>query len=118
MTETVAEAVPRTPLVVMEGEPEALTLGLWELEPLTEGHCEGVCEAQCVALLLKVPLPLRVPEGEAEAVPRKPSAAAPPEALMLPVPHPRKDVEGVQDVEGDPEAEGLALGDNALAVER
>ena len=50
-------------------EPEALTLELGELEPLTEGHCEGVCVALCVGVLLWVPLPLRVTEGDAEAVP-------------------------------------------------
>ena len=64
-----------------------------------------------------MPLPLRVPVVQADAVPRKPSAAAPPVALTLPVPHPLKDIEEVGDVEGDPEVEGLALGEKKLAVE-
>ncbi len=54
----------------MESEPEALTLGLGELEPLTEGHCEGVCVAQCVFVLLEVLLSLRVTKDDAETVPR------------------------------------------------
>jgi hypothetical protein len=50
-------------------------------------------------------------EREAEAVPRNPSAAAPPVALGLPVPHPLYDIEGVGEVEGDPEVVKLALGE-------
>ena len=66
---------------MMESEPEALTLGLGELEVLTEGHCEGVCVAQCVGVPLRMPLPLRLPEGDAEAVPRLPGTPAPPEEV-------------------------------------
>ena len=55
-----------------ESEPEADALGLGDAMPL----------------LLRLPLPLRVPEVQADAVPRKPSTAAPPVALTLPVPHP------------------------------
>ena len=94
----------------VEGEPEDEKLALGDKELLTVGHCEDVSVAQCVALLLLAPLPLRVPEVHAEAVPRKPSAAAPPVALTLPVPHPLKDTEWVGEVEGEPEDEKLALG--------
>ena len=55
---------------VAEPELEEEWLAHKEKELLTEGQGEGVCVAQCVALLLKVPLPLRVPEEQAEAVPR------------------------------------------------
>ena len=73
---------------VTEPEPEDEKLAQRERELLTEGQGEGVCVAQSVALPLWVPLPLRVPEVQADAVPRKPRAAAPPVALTLPVPHP------------------------------
>jgi hypothetical protein len=66
---------------------------------------------QSVTLLLYALLPLRVTEGEEEAVPCWPSTAAPPVALMLAVPHPLTDVEVVGEVESDPEAEKLALAD-------
>ena len=63
-------------------------------------------------------LPLRVTDEEEEAVPWRPSAAAPPVALVLPVLHPLKDDEVVGDVESDPEEEELALADAMmLAVE-
>ena len=58
-----------------------------------------------------MPPKVLVPEVHAVNVPRKPSAAAPPVALILEVPHPLKDTEVVGDVEGDPEAEKLALAD-------
>ena len=67
--------------------------------------------AHCVALSLVALLALRVTEGEAEAVPRNPRAAAPPVPLGLPVPHPLYDIEGVEEVEGDPEVVKLALGE-------
>ena len=93
----------------MESEPEDVTLALGEKELLPEGHCEGVCVAQGVALLLCVLLLQCETEGKADAVPRWPRAAAPPVALILEVPHPLKEEEVVGDVEGDPEAEKLAL---------
>ena len=61
--------------------PEAEKLGLREERLLAEGHCEPVCVAHWLALGLALPLGLRVPEGEAEGVPRRPRAAAPPVAL-------------------------------------
>ena len=64
-----------------------------------------------------MPLPLRVAEGEAEAVPRKPSAAAPPVALTLLVPHPLADTEGVVEVDCEPEPEKLAVGVTQLLDE-
>ena len=55
----------------MEGEPEAVKLVLGVSD----------CEAHWLAVRLALLLALRAPEGEAEAVPRKPRAAAPPVAL-------------------------------------
>ena len=52
------------------GEPEGMKLALGGLEPLTEGHGVDVCVAQWVALMLYVPLPLRVTVVHADAVPR------------------------------------------------
>jgi hypothetical protein len=60
---------------------------------------------------LKIPPIVLVPEMYAEAVPRKPRAAAPLVELILEVPHPLKDAEVVEDVEGDVEAVKLALAD-------
>ena len=74
---------------VVDAEPETVMLELEEKEPLR------------LAILLTVPAREAVPEAE----PRKPSAAAPPEALELPVPHPLLDLEGVVEVESEPEPE-------------
>ena len=71
------------------GEAQALPLALALAGSV--GRESGVAAEECVAqgkaLLVKLlPLPLRVPEGAAEAVPPPwPSAPAPPEALELPV---------------------------------
>ncbi len=61
------------------------------------------------ALELKALLPLRVLKVVAEAVLRKRSAPAPPEALTLPVTHPLEDTDRVSMMEGEPEDEKLAL---------
>ena len=67
---------------------------------------------------LEAPLAVRVPEAHADAVPRRPSAAAPPVALMLPVPNPLEDMVKERDKEGDSEAEELTLAEKrTLAVE-
>ena len=60
--------------------------------------------------MLWAPLPLRVPVARADAVPRKPSAAAPPVALTLPVPQPLLETERVGEVEGEPEVVKRVLG--------
>ena len=72
---------------VMEGdrepEPEKLAVGVVQL--LDEGLCDTERVRQWVAVALLAPELLRVPEVVAEAVPRWPSAAAPPVALGLSV---------------------------------
>ena len=62
-------------------------MGEAEGEPKGEELVQRVpdCVAGWVAVRLALLLPQRVTEGEAEAVPRWPSAAAPPVALGLPV---------------------------------
>ena len=52
-----------------ESEAEKVVLGLRELVPEAEGHREVVCVVQDVTLLVKVLLPLRVPEGVMEGEP-------------------------------------------------
>ena len=54
----------------VEGEPEPEKLALREKKLLAEGHCEPDSVAHRLALRLALLLPLRVPEGEAEGVPR------------------------------------------------
>jgi hypothetical protein len=104
---------------VAEGERETETVEL----PLEERRllAEEQCETETVVLWLEewhaVLLPLRVTEGVAEAVPRKPSAAAPPVVLGLPVPHPLTDTEGVVEEDSEPEAEKLAVGVTQLLEE-
>lgn len=83
-----------------EGEPEAVKLELGEYELLIVGHCEAVLVALEVGLMLMELLPLRMAEAEEEAVPRKPSAAAP----ML------------GETEGEPDADTLALEEWELLV--
>ena len=58
---------------------------------------------------LEIPLPLRVLETHAEAVPRKPSAAAPPVALGLSEPLSLCDTLSLEVMEGEPEDVKLAL---------
>ena len=140
-----AEAVPRKPCAA--APPVALKqtvmLGLLVEDLLTDTDCvaEGESEAETVKLLLEVKkllaeelceaesvahwlaeklaalLALRVTEVVAEAVPRKPSAAAPPVALMLEVPHPLTDTEGVVEVDCEPEPEKLPVGVTQLLEE-
>ena len=74
----------------VEPEPEDEKLALGERKLLTEGHCEGVCVAQWLALLL--------PEARAGALPLE-------------------DTECVLEVEGEPEAERLALREKRLLAE-
>ena len=107
------------PDCVAEGESEADTVKLLlEVKKLLAeelGETESV--AHWLADRLATLLPLRVTEGVAEAVPRKPSAAAPPVALMLEVPHPLADTEGVVEVDCEPEPEKLAVGVTQLLDE-
>jgi hypothetical protein len=53
----------------------------------------------------------------ADAVPRKPSASAPPTELALLVPNPLKDTEWVGVLDGEPEEERLTLGEKELLTE-
>ena len=76
---------------------------MWE--PLAEAQCVLDRVAHCVTVRLAMLLTLPVKEAVPEAEPRKPSAAAPPEALGLPVPHPLLDSEGVVEGESEPEPE-------------
>jgi hypothetical protein len=94
----------------MEGEPEVVMLTLSVGVALVVELCDTERVAQWLIEKLATPLPLREPEGEAEAVPRKPSAAAPPVVLGLPVPHPLMDVEGEVETESELVTEPLALG--------
>ena len=64
--------------------------------------------------MLLAPLPLRVPEGVTDAVPRKSIAAAPPDGLGLVESHSLMDAEGVCELEDEPEMVRLALGDGEL----
>jgi hypothetical protein len=89
---------------------EIVTLPLEETKLLAEELRETESVTLWLAEWLIVLLPVRVTEGVAEAVPRKPSAAAPPVALGLPVPHPLTDTEGVVEEDSEPEAEKLAVG--------
>ena len=110
------------------GQPEALPCR----EAVTVALTEGLAVAQALAALLRVALPLtlgaaeaapveetlRVTEGAAEGVPRRwTSAAAPSEALGLPVPGPLADAEGVAEEDSEPEAEKLAVGEAQLQDE-
>jgi hypothetical protein len=70
---------------VEDAKPEAVKLTLEKDELLAEAHCVLDCVAHWVTVGLELLLRLRVPEAEAQEVPRKPSAAAPPEALGLSV---------------------------------
>ena len=79
----------------VEGEPEVVKLALGDGELLPVEHCETERVAQWLIEELLAPLPLRVPEGVTDAVPRKPSAAAPSDALGFEVPHSLFDAEGV-----------------------
>ena len=107
-TDCVAEA---------ERETEIVALSLEEKMVLAEELCETEDVAHWLAEKLVALLPLRVPEGVAEAVPRKPCAAAPPVALMLEVPHPLADTEGVVEVDCEPEPEKLTVGVTQLLDE-
>ena len=124
---------------VVEGEPVPERLPLGEHDRLRVALTVGVCVLHTVPLsvltALKVKdmvavglsegdtetLPEAVPpagELEGEAVPRGPSAAAPPLALRLPVPNPLAEKEGRR--VGDADAESVALAHEereTLAVE-
>ena len=108
--------VPR-PLADTEGvveadcEPEAKTLAVREAQLLGEALLDTECVAHWVAVKLLAPVLLRVPEGLAVAVPRWPSAAAPPVALGLSVTLPLKNIERVGVMEPEPEDVRLALGE-------
>jgi hypothetical protein len=107
-TEGVAEA---------ERETETVALPLEEILLLAEELRETESVAHWLAERLTVLLTLRVPEGRAEAVPRKPSAAAPPVALGLPVPYPLTDTEDVTEEDSEPEPEQLTVAVTLLLKE-
>ncbi len=79
-----------------------------------ESKADALAQGEARLVLLWVPLPLLVPETRADAVPRKPRAAAPPVALGLPVPPPLTDSEGVVEEDSEPEPEELAVGEARL----
>ena len=91
-----------------ESEPD--TLGVGETLPLDEGLCETERVGHWLAVALLAPELLGVLEVVAEAVPRKPSAAAPPVALGLPVTLPLEVSEGVGVVKTELEDDELTLG--------
>jgi hypothetical protein len=101
----------REGVLEVEGEPEreSLELGLGELLPV--GHAVAVRVAHWVAVGLTELLLLRVPEVVPETVPRRPGAAAPPEALGLVVPHALWEGEKLAEREGEPVDEALGLGE-------
>ena len=70
---------------VEDARPEAVKLELEEKELLAEAHCVLDREAHWEAVRLAMLLALGVKEAVPEAVPRNPSAAAPSDALGLPV---------------------------------
>jgi hypothetical protein len=76
---------------------------------LAEEHCEPECKSENEGEGLGVLLAERVPEVHADAVPRKPSAAAPLVALGLAEPLPLCDTERVEVIEGEPEEAKLVL---------
>ena len=90
---------------VVDAKPEAVKLVLEEKEPLAEAHCVPDCVAVCISVKLAALLALPLKEAAPEAEPRWPSAAAPPEALGLSLPHALLDSEGVVEGESEPELE-------------
>ena len=98
-----------------EAEPD--TLGVGETLLLDEGLCDTERVGHWLAVALLAPELLRVPEVVAEAVPRKPSATAPPVTLGLPVTLLLYDTECVREMVGEPEDVKLALGVCELVTE-